>query len=718
MRADGAAWGDWHARALCLALAVLAAWILPRLLRLGTSRRASWLFAALSAAGASALSAGYVVAYLRGGPRIIDATAYWLQARALAGGMLAFLVGSPAESYLGRFLLLAPASAAAGPAAAGIFPPGYPALLALGFLGGMPLAVGPLLAAALVLCTFDLARQVARRDAAELGFGPGACASPARFAALLSALCAVLRYHSADTMAHGLAALCFAAALAVTLRADGQQGWRLPALGLAAGLISGWLLCTRPVSGLALLATMAVAGAQSARRSATARRGALWWAAAVAVGLVPGLCVLAAQNAAATGDPLRPAQLAYYAVSDGPPGCFAYGFGPAVGCLGEHGDFVRANLPAGYGLVAALGTTGRRLWLHLGDALNFAPLFALVALGAALGWRVRSVRLLGWGMLLQVAAYAPFYFDGSFPGGGARMLADVLPLEHVLAAVGVYGLGPRVGSHRWPAGRLAAAAVAVGLLYLGAHGLSAHAALRDRDGGRPMFEPAVVAGARGLVLVDTDHGFNLGYDPRGGETRVARYRGDALDRLAWEALGRPPAYRYRFEAQPRAPALVWLEPIAFDPRDSAALPVRIEGESLWPARAQRQGWAWPEWPPAGVAGQAAARCASRGRWLGFDPSGSGAELELGLPASALAGRAVRPILVVGLGPGEPAAVRLDMVCDGRHVRRWELGAPAAARPGCVALDPARVQSGCRSLALRLRATAKVGLDCVEASEKR
>jgi len=30
-------------------------------------------------------------------------------------------------------------------------------------------------------------------------------------------------------------------------------------------------------------------------------------------------------------------------------------------------------------------------------------------------------------------AYVPFYFDGSYPGGGARLFADVLPLEHVLA---------------------------------------------------------------------------------------------------------------------------------------------------------------------------------------------------------------------------------------------------------------------------------------------
>ena len=40
----------------------------------------------LLSAAAFALSAGYLAYYLRGGPRIIDATSYWLQARALAEG--------------------------------------------------------------------------------------------------------------------------------------------------------------------------------------------------------------------------------------------------------------------------------------------------------------------------------------------------------------------------------------------------------------------------------------------------------------------------------------------------------------------------------------------------------------------------------------------------------------------------------------------------------
>ena len=86
--------------------------------------------------------------YLRGGPRIIDATSYWLEARALSEGHLAFAVPEPSAAFRGRFLVSPEASARL----AVIFPPGYPAILAVGFWLGAPLAVGPLIAAALVVC--------------------------------------------------------------------------------------------------------------------------------------------------------------------------------------------------------------------------------------------------------------------------------------------------------------------------------------------------------------------------------------------------------------------------------------------------------------------------------------------------------------------------------------------------------------------------------------
>jgi len=162
---------------------------------------------------------------------------------------------------------------------------------------------------------------------------------------------------------------------------------------------------------------------------------------AFALAAVPPLLLFFCYQHAATGSAFASAQQRYYALSDGPPDCFRYGFGAGIGCRGEHGEFVAHNLAGGYGLVAALGTTGRRMLHHVADVLNFAPLAALPL--AALLARGRLIRILALAVAAQIAAYAPFYFDGSYPGGGARMFADALPLEHVLTVVGLVALAHR-----------------------------------------------------------------------------------------------------------------------------------------------------------------------------------------------------------------------------------------------------------------------------------
>ncbi|MEO7331365.1 MAG: hypothetical protein ABI193_22505, partial [Minicystis sp.] len=400
------------------------AWLRP------APRHARFLLGASLAA--LALSAAYVVVYLRGGPRIIDATSYFLEARALAEGHLAWPLREPASATLGRFLLRSETTE--GAAVAVIFPPGYPALLALGFLLHAPMAVGPLLAAALVIATFALADALARSPALA---APARALSIPRLAAALSVSCAALRYHTADTMSHGLAALCFTLALGLTFRAldtDAQRSSkRAFTLVFAAGLAAGLLLATRPVSALALVAVLALTFLTLGRALPRARRLALF--ALLLAGALPGIALLLAHQRAATGALGLSSQRLYYALADGPPGCFRYGFGAGIGCLGEHGDFVRHNLPEGYGALQAAATTLRRLKLHLVDPASFELWGLLVPLGAALGFRELKVRLLAAAIVAQILAYAPFYFDGNYPGGGARFFADLLPLEHVLLAL-------------------------------------------------------------------------------------------------------------------------------------------------------------------------------------------------------------------------------------------------------------------------------------------
>ena len=172
----------------------------------------------------------------------------------------------------------------------------------------------------------------------------------------------------------------------------------------------------------------------------------------------------------------------YYALSDGPEGCFRWGFGGDTGCVFEHGDFINARIPDGYfGLVAALGVTLRRLHHHLLDVANFEPLAFLALIPLAKKQARLATTLIG----LQVLAYLPFYFDGDYPGGGARFFADVLPVEHALAMLGMSLVVKNVerGLH-----------VVLGLALAGfaVHGAFEHGKLRDRDGGVPLFEPDVI----------------------------------------------------------------------------------------------------------------------------------------------------------------------------------------------------------------------------------
>jgi hypothetical protein len=547
-------WGAPHDAAAKLAVGVAVALVLARREIALVSRSR---FLAVTAFAAALASVGYAAVYLRGGPRIIDATTYWLQARALSEGHFAWPVLEPSASFRGRFLLFHDGQLG------GLFPPGYPALLAMGFWIGAPMLIGPLIAAALVVATYELALTLAQDEAI------------ARTAALLSLLSGALRYHTADTMSHGAAAL--GTVLAITFAMRGRA--------VLAGLAAGYVLATRPVSFVPLAIVLPLLTGRRTR---------------CALAILPGLALLLVGQHAVTGRWLTSSQKMYYALSDGPPDCFRYGFGRGIGCVFEHGDVVSSRLASGsYGLVEAIGTTARRLRDHVRDIANLEPLALLVPFGARSDRAKKALALVG----LIVLAYAPFYFDGDYPGGGARFFADVLPIEHVLLAIGAARL------HR--AGP--AAVLVLSALGFACHASFDHEKLRDRDGGRPLFEPDVLAHASvatGLVFVETDHAFALGHDPEATPDRdvvVARLREDDRDRMLFEALGRPPTWRYRLDSSSEPSLVPWAPP-------EHGQELRFEAEAEWPPLAQEGGFAVPAW----VNG-----CASKSRALVLVPSGAG-----------------------------------------------------------------------------------------------
>ena len=272
----------------------------------------------------------------------------------------------------------------------------------------------------------------------------------ARLAACLSVVCAALRYHTADTMSHGWAALLFAAtSLAfayarsrrATPRASVSRTPRSSGVAVAAGSFA-----TRPDlrrSRSCRSSRCACARARVARHASSlaARRAR------------PARCSFALEQRAVTGAFFVSSQSAYYALADGPPGCFRYGFGAGIGCLHEHGDYVAAVLPRRSRRWAAADDhhaatpappPHRRRQRRAARAARLAAPFLGVApsserrLGAAAATRSRaSSARIALAVVVDRLAYVPFYFDGSYPGGGARFFADVLPLEHVLIAVAV-----------------------------------------------------------------------------------------------------------------------------------------------------------------------------------------------------------------------------------------------------------------------------------------
>jgi len=546
-------------------------------------------FLVACAASAAALSRVYFNVYLGGAPRIVDAAAYTFQARTFASGSVAFASRAPLAATLGRFVVATPNGRIAS-----IFPPGWPLVLALGHRLGAPNLVPLAIAAALPVATYAVARRYSR---------PGADDRGPRLAALLVVLSGPLRYFGAEPMAHAWCALLLLLFFLLLPAKDAPSwpsrpswpSWSFARVA-AAGLVVGTLATARFASAFSPALILAVA-LVSRRATRTTRHAG----AALAGTALPLLLLLAYQHRV-TGDALRPAQSAYYALTDGPIGCFRYGFGAGIGCQFEHGPFVAARLPDGYSIAAVLGTTARRLALHLGDLGNQELTGLLVFVASAAALRRRRSRLLAALPALHILAYSPFYFDGNYPGGGARLFADVLPVEAVLLGLWVAEGRPFVRLKR---GQSASDALVVAsLLGFAFHGSAGARALRDRDGGAPVwtafhdeqaheFTKKSPTG-QALTLVDNDVAFLLANDPVHPARIVARAsapRG-GNDRPLWALLGGPPTETLRqnllsvqaFEAHPPAEPTTWA------------------GAALWPLRAVENGYGFPRWDggPAGL----------------------------------------------------------------------------------------------------------------------
>jgi hypothetical protein len=361
-------------------------------------------------------------------PHVMDEIAYLLQAKTFALGRLFTPPAIPRAAFNMWFVEDRCARFS-------IFPPGWPAVLALGVKLGAIQCVNPILHG----LTAWLVGAVARRFAG----GVAQVVTTALYALSPQALLL-----ASSLMSHALIAACAAVVLAACVdcllseRPSPLRGvpWGFVGAGAAIGVAA----TTRPLCACALL--IAFCGGVIYAKMPLRQ---LAWA------LVPvALCTLAlaAYNAKLTDSPARFPQSAYFdehlPPADLPvfkyhPGCNDLGFGASHGC-----DYsIRGGA---HDLMNALSNTGDNLqaWFLLAGG---GPLVFL-ALGYGLldrGERSRRAVLL-LPALSAIALYALYWYAGTC--FGARFYHAGLPALLLVAALGVWSL-------RSPAARVVVVAV-------------------------------------------------------------------------------------------------------------------------------------------------------------------------------------------------------------------------------------------------------------------
>ncbi len=195
--------------------------------RSGLHRSMALVLAAAAAVLAAVLSQGL----FSGTPRIGDEVAYVLQGRIFSAGKLFLAPPAVAEAFVADNVILT------AERWCGKYPPGFPLLLAAGWLAGAPWLVNPLLFGLVVYGLFRLGSKLYDSGTALTG-------------ALLFACLPFAFLQAASFMSH-IASLAFVV-WSLSLLADGHSEKSYPRL-LAAGLLGGVAFLVRPMSAVFLL---------------------------------------------------------------------------------------------------------------------------------------------------------------------------------------------------------------------------------------------------------------------------------------------------------------------------------------------------------------------------------------------------------------------------------------------------------------------------------
>ena len=378
-------------------------------------RRSRWLVAWVLfwALAGGCLAAAIAHGPLSGIAHVQDEVVYTWQAKRLTEGRLWVPEPSPRAAWFYHFFVDRDGRRY------GVFPNGWPFVLALGVALGVPAYVNALLHALTILFGGLLGRRAG-------GTAGGFLAAP------LLALSPQALLQGASRMSHVLVALLTLVAAVVVL----DKRPLSPGRGVVLGGAIGWIVLTRPLDA-AVVAVVLLPMAFSRRES---RRGVV----ACLVVLVGAVGLTGVENRALTGDAFRFPQSEYFnempAPNPGPffsyhPGCNRLGFGPDRGCFvtfGSHGYTpTKAVLGARQNLRLCW-----RLWM--GGVLGLL----LLPLGLALpvARRITGVAIALWAGF--VVAYGFYWYYGSCLG--ARFYHPALPLVVIACAVAAGALTRRL----------------------------------------------------------------------------------------------------------------------------------------------------------------------------------------------------------------------------------------------------------------------------------
>jgi len=378
-----------------------------------TARRAR--FAAVGLAlFATVLSAYLCQRVFDGIPHVADGVSYAFQAKIFAAGRLWLDPPAVPEAFeLPNVLLNASRWC-------GIYPPGYPLLLAAGWLAGVPWLVNPLLLGLSVLGTFRLGERLFEGRIGLLG---AFLLSVSPFALLMGA----------SFMGH-VAALC-AMTWCLVFLAEGALGGRALPLA-AAGFLAGFGFLVRPQAAVFFLLP-ALAGALAFRRRELVRSAAL-----LASGAAVPLALLMTYNFLLSGHPFRMAYLVW-----DPTLSFTYDF-----------SFSRLFFTHFPWYLHDLNAT---TWGYpFGDLL---PLVLLLWPGAG---RSRDAWLAACALTLVVGFSGYRFYPINF--SGPRYAFEALAVLSLLVARGLFRLAEIAGRQlaRWKIERYAPAAAISAILLL------------------------------------------------------------------------------------------------------------------------------------------------------------------------------------------------------------------------------------------------------------